>query len=461
MTVAFLLTMFQMMAQNGIWTFPNMQLRMTNNALPIVSAINGGVPLTTINNYNAIQDDNGNLLFYVVDSALYDNNGTCIAELMNPIFNTNSNASRFCYGFPEVSIFPTNSLPNCNTYYILMGGLNTENINSVNVGGGITPVFFIYDAFAQIIQGLTYSGNVIQATGTSINGPLWTIAGQNHLQTLNYAVTRRICNNNGNRIVYIFNGLQLYYSIANNAGITNALSIPSTINYNYPSAQFKSEMETIIKSDGTILLAFYSYSGNSTFLNIYHFQADGINIISQQHLSNVFVNGLFKPVGFEFSPSGNYLYFTCENGNTINYFDINAGTVNAMPVNGINQTDYAHSQIEMAKDGRLYFVRNAPGNLLLTTFNTPENPTSNNWTLNAVPAINFAFPTGYRDIGILPDQQDGENYDTKGIVVSKPTITQTPMCRCVPTNITQQRLQQIQHAHHLVMPGIPVPPHQP
>jgi len=427
MTVAFLLTMFQIMAQNRIWTFPNMQLQMANNALPIVSAINGGVPLTTINNYNAMQDDNGNLLFYIVDNILFDNNSNIVAEMKSSIFNGTNDENT--YGFPEMPIIPANDNPDCNTFFIVGGAVNEKSLGQGSGVGGISPQWYIYNSTTLQLTGsstYTCANNNVCVMGNPIAGSSWTTTNSNnHLLTLNYAVTQRNCNNN-NRILYIFNGLELNYCTVTGAGISFATLIPSTFFTNL-SSQFESEMETVTLADGTILLAFYSSNqSQGSLLNIYHFQADGFTQITENHYTNVFVNGNFHPVGFEFSPSGKYLYYTCKYGNTINYFDVNAGTEHTMPVNGINQTDYAHSQIEMAKDGRLYFVRNAPGNLLLTTFNTPENPTSNNWTLNAVPAINFAFPTGYRDIGILPDQQDGENYDTKGIVVSKPTITQTP-----------------------------------
>lgn len=407
-------------AQCASWVFPHMQMKMNINGINTITPIGAGSIPASINNYNAMQDVNGNLLFYIVDQTVFDAAG-------NPVGNMENNASTafgnipapYCMGFPETCIIQANEYPDCDNYFVISAGIN----NTIGgPGDGITPQWFTYNSSSNTLSGVnsTYLGNVITVNGSPNE---WLQLNQ-HFKDMHFAVTKRNCGT-GIRKLYIFNGNKLYHADINSNSISDAEEIPSTVFGNL-SGNNSAEMEAITADDGTIYLAFYSQGEFYKYLNIYHFQADGETIISEVHNQNVFT-GANQPTGLEFCKSGRYLYYTSKVvAPYIFYYDLTTNLANPVPATAINTANYKNSQIEMGIDGRLYIISNSPGNLQLSSFLTPESPLSNSWISNAATGINFTFPFGYDNVGILPDQIDGENYFTQGIVNSAITITQTP-----------------------------------
>ncbi|MBK8848124.1 MAG: hypothetical protein IPO27_16945 [Bacteroidetes bacterium] len=417
MTSFLLFSLFQLIAQNAIWTFPHQQVKMMQGQFPAVSPIGAGTPVTTVHSYNAIQDDNGNLLFYIVNEELFDNNGVYVSDLLNG--NPNS-GSFLCLGYPEMCIVPVNDLPTCNKYFIIGGSPNGQN-NQSPPYNGITPQWFVYNADTKVLTGNTNNGggNLIDINGAPND---WFQLNY-HFLDMHFAVSKRNCNT-GNRLLFMYNGLKLYYSTVSNTSISNATEIPTLVTPQI-SSNNACEMEVLEKADGTYLLAFFSESVWPNYrINIIHLAANGFTVLNES-----FVNISEWAYGLEFSPSGKYLYTTIDAPfTTLHYIDLSAVnlTLQALPASNMVQSQFGKSQIELGVDGKLYFFRNASGNLQIPAFLTPENPLSNSWQLSAIPGLNFPFPNGYRGSGILPDQIDGENYYTKGIINSPVTITQTP-----------------------------------
>ncbi|MBW6482174.1 MAG: hypothetical protein K0B10_03850, partial [Vicingaceae bacterium] len=122
--------------------------------------------------------------------------------------------------------------------------------------------------------------------------------------------------------------------------------------------------------------------------------------------------------GVEFSPDLNYVYVTQDLpfGNnipvipSIDYFDLSQPTLIKQGLNVPNTYDFRKSQIELGKDGKLYFASNNR----LATLNNPNNPTTPIFVDNAIPIVynsnqSFLGHT-FLETFILPDQIDGMDY---------------------------------------------------
>src|SRR5690554_2503397 len=110
-----------LMAQNTGWILPPLYKADMNSPnpptpLPTVSSNEIGYhgdEATTVS--NAMHDDNGNLLFFIVDGEVYDKDGYTIGVLNFVINNTLD-----IKGTAEVAIAPVPG--NCSQYYIFMAG---------------------------------------------------------------------------------------------------------------------------------------------------------------------------------------------------------------------------------------------------------------------------------------------------------------------------------------------------
>jgi len=96
-------------------------------------------------NHNAMQDINGNPLFFVVDGVVYHGDGTAVID--NEIMK---NGDRY-EGFAETMIVPNPG--NCQRYYIFTGQASvnfggnrvTDSINSPESLGDVIPGYAILD----------------------------------------------------------------------------------------------------------------------------------------------------------------------------------------------------------------------------------------------------------------------------------------------------------------------------
>src|SRR5690554_767160 len=112
-------------AQNGVWTLPpnysiNNTISLSVYPLPTVSSSQYGYHGDEAKNAsNAMQDANGDLLFFIVDGEVYDKEGYLIGDLTTKLQNTSNSPDRV-KGTAEIAIIPQPD--NCDVYYIVAAG---------------------------------------------------------------------------------------------------------------------------------------------------------------------------------------------------------------------------------------------------------------------------------------------------------------------------------------------------
>lgn len=124
--------------QNSLWTAPELFLNFNEDgqigdfSLPIPpDAVPGDdyTGQTATNAHNAMHDQNGDLMFFIVDDGLYDKNGYGMAKL-----NLTSGAIPGVKGYSEICIVPDPA--NCEQYYIF---------SSTHGNEARTPVYTVLD----------------------------------------------------------------------------------------------------------------------------------------------------------------------------------------------------------------------------------------------------------------------------------------------------------------------------
>ncbi len=118
----FILTAQQTLFQNNMWSITKWCYNSdigTINPLPAPTAGVGydGLPATNVS--NAMQDANGDLLFFIVDNEIYDKEGYTIGDMNIAI---GSSTYLKVDGTSEITIVPDPT--NCSQYYIFMAGRN-------------------------------------------------------------------------------------------------------------------------------------------------------------------------------------------------------------------------------------------------------------------------------------------------------------------------------------------------
>ena len=154
--VLFLNTTYAQQPQNNIWSLPPKYFNNDLTSLFSLSAPGGqsiplfddydGLPAQF--NHNAMQDKDGNLLFFVVDGKVFHANGTAVFN--NEIIKNPQDPDIY-RGYAETMIVPDPG--NCQRYYIFTGIANTsfggervaDSINSPETIGDVVPGYAILD----------------------------------------------------------------------------------------------------------------------------------------------------------------------------------------------------------------------------------------------------------------------------------------------------------------------------
>lgn len=230
---------FQVKAQNNIWSLPNQYLSFDIGAtapLPTVSTSEFGYygdPATTVS--NAMQDANGDLLFFIVDGEIYDKDGYTIGILDFAI-----NTSLSIKGTAEVAIAPVPG--NCAQYYIFMAGRNsyTNSLSSklpvVVLLDMSVPSSINTDKMGEIIYGSTIK-EILPSGAPNID-----IDGQGKQGSSYFAVSKE---NNGRRFIFISNPLNIFRFVMDGTGIQYDGVIPVTFFSGNNDIGFRGEMELI------------------------------------------------------------------------------------------------------------------------------------------------------------------------------------------------------------------------
>jgi hypothetical protein len=355
--------------------------------------------------HNAMQDANGNLLFFMVDHYLYDKDGIEIAaisdENQNPV---NGNI--------EACIVPDPA--NCDKYYIF----TSRNWGNYPADNNIMePCYITLDMSTKTVT--TYNVGGITSYVKKFLPPTWNNVPKG--ANVTYAATKLRSDNS--RFLFMSDGQSIYRYKIDATGVNYD-------NYFYTIAgvaltnDCKTEFELVelnspLRSRYRIALG----AVNNTSMVVFSADLTATGTVISNTVRSFNYPKTVKVAGLEFSPSGRFLYATHTLGttgynNAIDYFDCdNNFTRQALLVP--NASDFDVSQIEMGANGWLYFVRGGS----LAAFKAPENPGSFNpsnpsltWNASQV-SLGFAYDkltynigTSVWEIRALPDQIDGMNY---------------------------------------------------
>jgi len=425
--LSFLISMVGLQAQNNVWSLPTDYVKWVNGSpfkfsLPIPPSPS---PVdyqgqAAEYSHNAMQDIDGNLLFFIVDGIIYDKDGYYMT-LMD-----------YWSGSGEILIVPDPT--DCHLYHIFYDGVAHVNLTS-------HPFYFLLD-----INNPSGSFPVSLA-----NFPGIVNGGNSFVKNMynQYAASKLRPDNS--RLVFInkFSFVHIFKIDA------SGLSLLSTYEKNpsfplggwNPSDRNRSEMEVIevispITSSLAYRIAYSSTSYNSS-LGAYgslvinadlDFTTGTVISGSEEYTEYLFLNNEEPFVhGLEFSEDGNLLYMLHEPTTTYNsVIDVHAvgsGNNNFSPLIINNPSDYQYSQMELGKDNKLYVVGENPstGTRLATLSNT-NVPNPANWNSNALAvSYNYVYSNYFSGVSNnqlrlypLPDQIDGMDYTAH--------FTATPEC---------------------------------
>lgn len=348
--------------------------------------------------HNAMQDKDGNLLFFIVDGFVYDNLGRYIGDI---------DFSYQAFGRTEILIVPDPS--DCDKYYLFAEGIFLNNSFTTTVH------YIVLDLTPDYLSPGPYFPTLLGSSQ-----PLMTNI-KNYYNTI--AATKI---NNGGRFVFLENGGRLYrYKLD-----VNGLILENTYVYSNASMTWdqgiRAEMEiieTLNNANQPVYKIAFAYHGSGPKNIVYMAELDittGSVISGTEEYKEYYESGSQDPLvhGLEFSPDGKTLYITHEKTalypSGIDYYTLGSGSA-PQSLNITTDADFQFSQIELGKDGKLYFATN---NRLATLdqSNTPLLSIWNNSSLSISYNENYAFITtastgayGTKTF-ILPDQIDGMDY---------------------------------------------------
>jgi hypothetical protein len=422
-------------AQNSIFTLPSNYLviqpneLIDENTLPIpfdaepIWDYDGQI---AENAHNAMHDENGELMFFIVDHVVFDKDGYRIGELL-------ANISTWIKGYAETLIIPDPE--NCQRYYIVSSGRIYYDFSYAN----FLPFYGLVDmslpnnnspALDRNGVFVDNNGNPIPAGNPTLTALATTSSGfvqQVNKQGCMLAASDLL--QDGSRMLFISNGYSVFRYRVDGNGINfdnYSFGLP---NPNFNSQILRCEMELKQLTGGNYRIAVpYIYDEEIS---------PGINITKYAiFIADLFSNGQLIPLsssilcfeytandnprpylhGLEFSPNGEILYITHNastlHSNPIEYFDLSNPQLGVQPLLVNDAIDFEHTQIELGLDGNLYF---SGGNRIAVLVD-PNTPSPNNWiddyiTLNHDPNYMGATnpSTSYKAY-VLPDQIDGMNY---------------------------------------------------
>ncbi len=330
-------------AQNPKWVSPPNVIEFTSSSYNFASL--PGTP--SILPSNGMVDVNGNLLFYVKGSTVYDANGISIGSIIN-------------------------------------NSLKIHEINIVRVPGSCDLYYIIHAGNGK----LRYT--VVEADGSSVN----FVSGKKNVpfgdysdgKGYSFAISKR--NNNEVRNLYASEiGYIIKYNITHTDISFEDFIIASGNNIQYAARELE------LSPDGTKLAWGNSGSGNK--VSVIELDSNG-DYVSDQTFT---VPNINRVNGVEFSPNSNKLFvasghpLSSSSLDGINVIDLNQNTITHIP----NSIAYGRSHIELGLNNMLFVTSNSS----LATID-PNTNTLSDVALFAAPAIN-----GTR---LLPDQVDGDDY---------------------------------------------------
>lgn len=407
-----------------------------------------------------VYDNNGNLLFFIVDNNIYNRHGLSFplktseqdpgmeytylfdgltsareqfeydngdeidgAKFNRHVCDISSAQGTKNYAIdPEICIFPINNSHSCRKYGI---------------------VFSVYNAGAP-----SHAGEVFYRTITYYNENTIVLSPLISLSDTYQFIDHIWCNNKSARGLAVYrkednSGHLLFVRYNNHIEILNinALGEISTKLNDIPIVdlsivpgggegmqhQYSTELE-IIKNEGAFYVAAGTYYVNaqspcSTFVTILKIDPTNFNLISRNLVClpnyGINENGFVK--GLEFSMDGNKLFITFSGQTDLYYIDLHPTSGNPT-LNSIGLTinppisvcDYQYSQIELGRNGMMYYLHsNESGSIGGIS---ELNPIDNSWReIFPETSQKIYFSHAYENYGttlptkclLFEDQMDG------------------------------------------------------
>ncbi|PWH85764.1 T9SS type A sorting domain-containing protein [Brumimicrobium oceani] len=420
-------------AQNTGWILPplykpNMLNQVPPVPLPTQNPSIGYDGLPATNASNAMQDANGDLLFFIVDDMIYDKEGYRIGMLTIPNNGIN------LYGTAEITIVPVPD--NCSQFYIFLAGSNNYDLVHSKAFVAKLDMSLPTDVSANSGRlGLVLFCENIQQY---IPSEFPDISHPERSSSIFFAASK--LRDDNTRFVFFtgYKGLYRFKVSASNLQFDNYWSFIPTYTNENTGQQQRGEMELIeLPGEGpekyrlAVALKLNVLNSNtqvSQSVLCLDLNSSG-DVISEELLSYLDFPNLpsnqVQPYihGLEFSPNGSILYISHSTNkfytNAFDYYDFNSPSSGIQAVPGISQsqsTALQYSQMEIGKLGKLYLAHSNG----LASFTNPNTPSTGVFNMIDVPfTYNFNMQNAsYYSEGLksymLPDQIDGMDYSSIG-----------------------------------------------
>ncbi|NEN25136.1 hypothetical protein G3O08_16670 [Cryomorpha ignava] len=385
-------------AQMDYWTLPPYQYHMS-----LLNPTHTTLPGNQSNSFsvaNGAYEPNGNLVFYVKDDGIYDDQGVFVNNL--PIYMPYPNGPVYDILSGEIAIVP---IPNeCKKYYI---------IYSMDNPGGFSPLLYIKIDCTGTSPVLTYDSTfpyikpfIISNQGGSDN-TAFAVS-----QTFNPA-------SNPSRFLLAAKELGIYKSIINSSGISTGVEIAS---YNTLNLQYFDDFATSTEAEiswGTNYFAWCSIGTDKVFI-IKIDPSDGTyvpNSIKSFSISD--------PKGIEFDSNllNPNLFVSCSQGiKKISTLNNSTTTISTGPY------DLSNTFLEYGSKNKIYGVSPVTNGGKLIGISTTNSSIS---TVSGIFDSQFTLANYVcQNIYTLPDQIDGENYNTSVIISDFTINSNIPSLNC-------------------------------
>jgi hypothetical protein len=384
---------------------------------------------------NAISDENGNLLFFIVGRSIFDRDGRTIYsnEFVNDIGS----------GYSEILVIPNPG--NCNQYYIVTERI-LEPTNIPSLGGAtIVAAYAILDLTESPDGSFGYNSNAIGAiiTGwTSINS-LYGFGNPGIASnTTNLSMAATPPNANNERFLFVIQWIQspsnpdedhqyLLICKITDTGIQTMTPAPLHQLMGIGPFGGRQELEVIKVFDTFGNMWYRLASGDAYHLGVCDLNPFSLTVnLSSIEVIQIGEDDPFNTdqgylAGIEFSRNGQYVFFSHRQNDELN------GIIDCYDLVGNSFVDlqwtpssieFQYSYLETAPDGNIYAA--APNQLAQIT-NT-SNPAASNLNENYL-VFDYPYNTWdftYSDYStrryVLPDQIDQNDYTAQ--------FSESPIC---------------------------------
>ncbi len=372
---------------------------------------------------NIIVDNNGDIVFFIVDQYIYSKTGRLIDVITSDQVG-NENAYVTGIG-SEITVIPAPD--KCDTYYLVS---TKKGTGVVATRSFYSKLVVKYDAFNEILPGSglqLYGGDACENKTVSLASVIGStfFAGNNmHDEAPSFAVVDRA--NTNNKFLFVFNGRRLFRLKVDNNGITyDNYKIDLQDDFQIYAVTIdlfrRFELEAILKADGNYRVAIpinYKLTSGSQYVeSIFVVDLDntgtlitGSDKLVHQQQSNANTGSDYRIKGLELSPDGSKLYVThrpdVEYPGSLDVIDLSV----AVPTNTMIESSniYEYSQIEASFSNTL-LIPHANGLSRITNANGNYALTTNYLAMNYPLSNPYPGQDSY-NLRLLQDQIDGSDY---------------------------------------------------